>query len=304
MRRLYPFVQFLVASSMLPGCALDARGQKTWDEQVGISQSDSASDIDTQAGASTGVERDAMPNPSTPDAGVTDASLPGAEAPNLTDDAAVDAAWPSLPPRTAHVTDGVTTEGEWERATWSYQGFESDWGQDRNTLSSLAVEVDSDFVWLRVEGKVEFANAIAVYFDSVAGAGLSPSDLTDRLGTVDDAISCGIVSPKEHAPDFAWGTRVTDGDGALIGAPGFRELSAASDLSWIDDKLAPSVCKGSVCEARISRELLHCGGPLFVFARLVNGTGDLMSNQILPFQPDGPSVELSEVLEVRPTLED
>jgi len=298
MNRRCLFVGGPLALSMFGACSIDVGGS-----QFNDGFTDSAS---VDSGVAQGPVREESPEDDSDgkggqgDAVVPDGAVPDAEPIGGPSDAG--ASGPSKPSagKSAHVVDGETAPGEWEDALWSYQRVNSDWGPGRNELRSMALAVDADFLWLRVEGALEFANAIVVYVDSIPGSGLAPSELTDRLGTIDDAISCNVSTPRGHAPDFAWGTRVTDGDGLLLGAPGWRRLDSAADLGSVDERLAPSVCKRGVCETRISRASLFASGVISVFARLVNATGDLLSNQGLPVQPDGQLSRVTESMQVGP----
>jgi len=201
----------------------------------------------------------------------------------------------SGPPR---LVDGASTQGEWDDATWSRQTVVSDWGDERNALRALAVAMDDQFLWLRVEGAVELANAIVVYVDSVPHAGMAPSALNDRVGTIDDAISCGVTTPTARAPDFAWATRAMDDGGAWVGAPGWRELRDASDLSEVDKTATMTACTQGLCETRIARSTIRAQEEVYVFARLVNGTGDLRSNQALPGKADGHTEHATDLMRV------
>ncbi len=284
----------------LEGCTLDASGsgaagERTQREQGAPDAQVSGAevpDIPSGGGPANGddgrvidrASKDAAVAEEWPEAGAT------------VDDAnSVDAGAQPVPAPVVRILDGETSPGEWDGAMWAHQSHPSNWGVERNQLSSLAVVMDDEYLWLRVEGRIELANAIVVYIDSVPGAGIAPSALTDRLGMLDDAISCGVSSAPNHAPDFAWGTRVMGGT-ALLGAPGWRELSSPGDLRAIDDKLVPTVCTEGVCETRISRVAIRNRGPIFAFARLVNGTGDLLSNQGLPSQADAKTDYATELM--------
>lgn len=289
----------LLTLGVLEGCALDVNGSGAQREIDGLA----GGDFDTPLSGADGVETDdgSLPEEEGPEEGASPPDDDGAfdegrDAATSTDAGMTEDA--QVVPKGTHVVDGISSPGEWNNATWSYQGTISNWGPDRNALRALSAELDQEFLWLRVEGAIEVANAIVVFVDSIPDVGLSPSALTDRLGTVDDAISCGVSTPLGHAPDFAWGTRVMDGDGAFVGAPSWRALTTPGDLSWVDDKRALSACKNGLCETRIPRSVLGSQDAVFVFARLVNGTGDLLSNQALPSQSGGPVDQAVELMYV------
>lgn len=296
----------------LEACAVDVHGSGTMDSFHDSEQGQVDHDGDpwsVQDGLGAG-GKDRAKDASAAGSATDDVSDPGSLAdaqlgPGSRDDAgdvaptvpdSADGGTHSGPGSTPRIVDGASSQGEWDDAIWSRQTVASDWGDERNALHALAVAMDDEFLWLRVEGAVELANAIVVYVDSVANAGMAPSALNDRVGTIDDAISCGVTTPTARAPDFAWATRAMDDGGAWVGAPGWRELRDASNLSEVDENVAKTACTQGLCETRIARSAIRAQDDVYVFARLVNGTGDLRSNQALPVQADGHTEHATDLM--------
>jgi hypothetical protein len=273
----------------------DAGGDTAHDAAV-----DGAADVHTQDGATA---LDAMAEREDAASAGQDASLDEVDAAAVTraDAAVADAA----PVRVERILDGVLAADEWRDAASSSQGVASDWGA--NQLTYLAAALDDTFLWLAVRGRVESdKNAIVVYLDSEAGAGVAPRAITDQSDEdqLDDALSGALSVPAGFLADYAWGTlRMASSVRGANAHTGFRGLQNPGDLAWVDAPAPPmdahvahTVCLADACEARIPLATLGGTGDIKLFARLTNSDGEAFANQTLPLDDPSAPAAVSSLL--------
>ncbi|MFC1654821.1 IPT/TIG domain-containing protein, partial [Myxococcota bacterium] len=179
-----------------------------------------------------------------------------------------------------------------------------------NHMDSLYVCFDDTNLYLGLSGWVEpgIGNAIVVYIDVDYGPGTGVANmnlLTDTSAGIDDAISskCNVTAGGFGA-EFAVATQGMAGVEAadLVAEAGLRLLvspAAPDDFGWLASTVKTSPTEHGV-EAAITLETLLGGLPvegarLAVFARLLNGDGQFLSNDTLPMDNPASPEEVGSV---------
>ncbi len=179
--------------------------------------------------------------------------------------------------------------------------LESNWGA--NTLDSLHVAFDDEYLYVGVAGTVEADNYILGYIDVDFGTGtgvVDNGDLTDNGGNgdLDDALSNVLaVSVSGFGAEFGFGTQgmgsyTMGGDlGNSVNA-GWREFAIPDNFSWLQGTVE---CSAAMCEAAIPLSSIlpnipSGGKTIALYVKVANKYGgfDGVSNQTLPefFDPD------------------
>lgn len=191
----------------------------------------------------------------------------------------------------------------------------TDWGADKNELTTLQAAFDDQNVYFGIQGVCEAGNAIVVYVDVDPGKTTgpkSPALLKDQAGAVDDAISNLLVGANtSNGFEFAFATigmaGFDGGDAGQSTGAGWRGLGNLEDFSWlafpVKAHFANKVIEASIPIATLFPNGVPAGGAdLQFFAALVSKDGNSNSNQFLPTQispPDGKTVTTLATLRVR-----
>lgn len=170
------------------------------------------------------------------------------------------------------------------------------WGVGKNQLSSLWVSYDAQNLTIGVAGQAEDTNAISVYLDIDYGSGtgvLSPVDLKDNSGAVDDALASALkLNDAKLGLDFGFASLgLASFDGLDLGKStlaGWRGFADTGNFAWLLGAIAGK--PGAGLEATIPLKVLYpngipaAGAAVRVLVVLGNKDGAAISNQFLPEQ--------------------
>jgi hypothetical protein len=179
-----------------------------------------------------------------------------------------------------------------------------------NHMDRMYVCFDDTNLYLGLEGWVEsgIGNVMVVYIDVDYGPGtgvVNMNTLTDTSAGIDDAISskCNVTA-RGFGAEFAAATRgMAEVEASEMAADaGLRLLvspAAPDDFHWLASTVKTSLAEHGV-EVAVPLDSLLGGLPqegarLAVFARLLNGDGQFLSNDTLPMDNPASPQEVGAV---------
>jgi len=165
---------------------------------------------------------------------------------------------------------------------------------DGETLSSLYVARDTDWLYFGFEAVLTPGDAVVFYVDThfgdTTGVYLMGTGLPDTSNTVNGVLSLPMTGTVDFEPEWGWGTSSMNVIPTTYTPQiGWRLLSATGSFSPLTNYTS-SMCNGTACEVQTRLIALGLMGtePIHLIVRLGRpGSGGAFSNQTFPTSDSG-----------------